>query len=323
MKLGLAQTRAGLTPTNEVLVPGVLTYKEYLKRRKMWDKVRQCIGLDAQFFEGGELLLFPPEWLNAAEKYELSRPKPNNKLFPRFLGVDTAEGGDDTAWVVGDEHGVLDVESYPTADTSVIAGRTRTIMRKWVVPPENVYFDRGGGGKFVADQLRAHHSEDIRTISFGDGVSEDLEESRDRRGKHDMSEQRSVYKNMRAQLYGEASQLFDPTPLNIEIDDSALKVKPHAFALPPKFAELRRQLAPMPRSYDGEGRQYLIPKNKPTPTYKGPTIRDLIGRSPDQADAFVLMCHGICRWKNDPQYVVLSKPEETKPQQQFFPTGRR
>ena len=52
VRLGLAQDRAGLTVTDEILVPGVLTYAEYRKRRATWDRVRQCIGLDGEFWKG-------------------------------------------------------------------------------------------------------------------------------------------------------------------------------------------------------------------------------------------------------------------------------
>ena len=68
VRLALEQQRLGIIPTNEILVPGVLTWTECCKRRATWDAIRQCIGLDAEFYEGAELLLFPPEWLNRAEQ---------------------------------------------------------------------------------------------------------------------------------------------------------------------------------------------------------------------------------------------------------------
>jgi hypothetical protein len=62
------QKEQGKEPTNEILVPGVADYATYLKRRLLWDPVRQSIGLDAEFYEGGEVLLYPPDWLNRAEQ---------------------------------------------------------------------------------------------------------------------------------------------------------------------------------------------------------------------------------------------------------------
>jgi hypothetical protein len=74
VKLGLAQAEAGLPDTGLAadgmpLLPGVLDYAEYLKRRATWDEVRQCVGLDAEFWAGADVLLYPPQWLNLAEEY--------------------------------------------------------------------------------------------------------------------------------------------------------------------------------------------------------------------------------------------------------------
>src|SRR5437667_99689 len=77
VRLGLAQRARGIEPTHEVLIPGMLTLAEYDLRRATWDKRRQCVGLDARFWEGAELLLFPPERLaRAAAVARLLRGKP-------------------------------------------------------------------------------------------------------------------------------------------------------------------------------------------------------------------------------------------------------
>lgn len=322
VRLGLAQQASGLEPTDEVIVPGVLRYGDYLKRRKMWDKVRQCVGLDAEFYEGAELLLYPPEWLNAAEQYHATRPKHDPLRDETWMGVDPGEGAEETAWVVIDRHGVLCVVAFTTPDTSVIAGRTRKLMREWKVRPENVLFDRGGGGKQAADTLRSQGWE-VRTVGFGDGVAEELEErSVGRKRRHDLSEQRYAFRNRRAQMFGEFSMLLDPARLNAESavrlpGDAELPLNRHPFALPPDDAELRRQLAPIPKTYDGEGRQYLIPKNKQSETYKGPTLTDLIGCSPNRADALVLATHGMLR-PEAPDGFVIAGPAPSSPRPQGF-----
>ena len=60
---------------------------------------------------------------------------------------------------------------------------------------------------------------------------------------------------------------------------------------------MRQELSPIPRTYDEEGRLYVLPKNKPisrtgkeSPTR---TLIDLIGHSPDRADALVLAVFGM------------------------------
>src|SRR5215204_6203156 len=92
VRLALAQRADGLTPNGQNIVPGALSWRDYLKRRATWDEIRQCIGLDAEFYEGKEVLLFPPLWLNRAE--EAARKLRGQTRSPSAMGVDPAEGGD-------------------------------------------------------------------------------------------------------------------------------------------------------------------------------------------------------------------------------------
>ncbi len=69
VRLGMAEKMHGMERSDRQLVPGILPYGEYLYRRANWDKIRQCIGIDAQFYEGAEILLYPTLWLNLAEQY--------------------------------------------------------------------------------------------------------------------------------------------------------------------------------------------------------------------------------------------------------------
>ena len=69
VRLAEKQEREGKEVTNETIVPGVIDYTTYQNRREFWDEVRQCIGLDAEFYEGADVLMFPPAWLTKAEEY--------------------------------------------------------------------------------------------------------------------------------------------------------------------------------------------------------------------------------------------------------------
>jgi len=91
---------------------------------------------------------------------------------------------------------------------------------------------------------------------------------------------RYTYKNRRAEMYGLLRERMGSED---------------GFGLPLEYDELRRQLAPMPLLFDGEGRLFLPPKNKRSPTSTEATIRDLIGCSPDEADALVLAVYGLHR----------------------------
>lgn len=285
VKLGLIQEARGETPTDEVLVPGVLTYSEYKRRRAMWDRVRQCVGLDADWYEGGELLLFPPEWLNRAEQLASSMngaPRRGR----RTMGHDSGEGQADSAWYIVDDLGILHHESFKTPDTSMIPNHTVALMKRWDVKPEDVYLDRGGGGKEHADILRAR-GYNVNTVAFGETASPPRK-VHNRIGQIELTdrvETRYAYKNRRAEMYGMLSERLNP----------ANETHKHGFAIPSSCTELRRQLAPIPKWMDGEGRLFLPPKNKRPDVADSSTktMVDLVGHSPDEADALVLAVYGL------------------------------
>ena len=294
------QERAqGKEPSDKVVVPGVLSWGDYQRALATWDVVRQCVGLQGEFYQGAEELLFPSAWLERAETLarELrSRPEwgvaGEEALSKAYaIGIDSAEGGDSTVFVAVNHLGVVDLIAMKTHDTSVIVGQAIAFMLKHRVPASRVAFDRGGGGKQHADQLRAK-GYDVRTVAFGESVTREpkrtfgKERYTDRR---ELAEDKYVYFNRRAEMYGELSLLLDPS------------VNPNGFAIPAEWPEIRKQLAPIPRRYDSEGRLVLLPKNKRDPGSKEKTLVELIGHSPDEADALVLACHAML---HEPKAIV-------------------
>lgn len=286
VKLALRQRELGQEITGQQILPGVLSWDEYKKRRATWDKVRQCIGLDAEFYEGSELLLYPPDWLNASYEAARSRPAATDKS-RRWLGCDPAEGGDKSSWAVTDAWGLLDLVSLKTPDTNFIPRQTLALMAKWNVQAEDAFFDAGGGGKQHADRLRDMGHE-VCVVRFGESLSLDP-----KRGVHqlgtrvEIKEERYVYLNRRAQMYGELSELMDPAR-----EDGVFAIPAHlGDARHGDSCSLREQLAPMPKLYDKEGRQRMLPKNKQSEDSKEKTLVELIGHSPDEADALVLSVH--------------------------------
>jgi len=271
------------------VLPGVLSYEEYQKRLATWDEVRQCIGLMGQFWEGAELLLFPPEWLNRAE--ELARLRIYDRSGDRWIGCDPGEGGANTCWTVIDKLGILKQVSLKTPNTDVIPGMTIQLAHEWSVPASRITFDAGGGGKIHADRLKARGFH-VNTVGFGESVSPEI-----RRGIHtiehrqDIKEDRYAYKNRRAQMYGDLSELFDP-------------INEQGFALPAQYSEVRRQLALMPKLFDDEGRMYLPSKNKRDDKDTRKTLTEIIGRSPDEADSLVVAVYGMLHAKKRPKVIV-------------------
>lgn len=277
VKLALAEQAVGKEISYRTLIPGVLSADDYFKRREVWDKVRQCIGLDGEFYEGAEQLLYPPEWLNNAEQLAL-KPKAKGRKF--VLGIDTAFGGDASVWVVLSDWGVEELISIQTPDTSVIVGRTLALMKKYGIAAKDVLFDAGGGGAVHADLLRAKGYR-VRAIAFGASATAEK-----KRGIHTLEQRkeddiiRYAYKNRRAEMYGLLSRKLDP-------DDGG------GMAIGKEHEELRRQLSPIPRKTDGEGRLYLPPKKKKDKDSTEETMTELIGCSPDEADALVLAIFGL------------------------------
>lgn len=279
--LALAEQRMGRVPSDTQVLPGVLTWAEYQRRRSTWDKIRQCVSLDGQFYEGGEVLLFPPDWLNLCHKRDDALKGTVRKA--KAIGCDTAEGGDNTAWAVTDEHGLMYLESCKTPNTAVITGRTIALMQQYGVKPEAVMFDRGGGGKQHVDRLNEQGYR-VSTVMFGETVTpEQTRYLKVWEDKQDERKELTTFKNRRAQMYWHLRTLIDPF------------ANEHVFAIPAEYTELRRQLAPVPVWYDEEGKFILPPKRKRSGVENSnvKTIQDMIGCSPDESDALVLACHAM------------------------------
>lgn len=277
VRLALAEIAAGLEPSGRVLIPGVKQYWEYAVNRRDWDAHQQCVSLDADWYQGQEILMYPPEWLNRAERR--ARELEGVKRSPAAIGVDTGEGSADTSLAVVDELGLVELESRKTPDTSEIPGWVLAFARKHSVPPQKVMFDRGGGGYEHACTLRKQ-GYDVRTVAFGSTIVADkkmrgvVSPLKERVSKE---EEKYAYKNRRAEMYH---------MLRLRLQDG--------FGLPHEYTELRRQLAPVPLWYDEEGRIYLPPKQpKPGDDEDKLTMVKLLGCSPDQSDALVLAVYGM------------------------------
>jgi hypothetical protein len=273
-----AQMAAGLEPTGEIIVPGVLPWQDYVKRRKLWDKVRQTIGLDAEFWEGAEFLLFPPDWLNRAEK--IARDLQGVARFAKAIGIDTGEGSSKTSMSAVDEKGLIEQDSRLTQNTSVIIPNLIAFASRFGVPPSNWIFDRGGGGKIYYDSLRGM-GYPVRTVAFGAAVTKDDWKKRTKEAERLYQKEDSyVYLNRRAQMYGELRMYMNP--LNYQ-----------GFSIPEEYQELRRQLSLMPLMFDQEGRMKMLPKNKRSANSTELSLSDLLGCSPDESDSLVLAVHGM------------------------------
>lgn len=272
VKLALVELGANKPASNRVIVPGVLDYLEYRRRRASWDPIRQCVGLDGEFYTGGELLLIPKDWLALSD--QIAENLKGTKRGPYSMGVDSAEGGDNTVWAIIDKLGVIDVIAQRTIDTTVITAKTIALINEYSIDCKSVIFDQGGGGKQHVDRLRSQ-GYSVTMVNFGETVKPvvtplavtkaDAEYMK--RGKY------SFY-NRRAQMYWMLREKMDPATGEV-------------FAIPKKYEELRRQLSLMPLLYDAEGR-ILLPPKRATKHSTIPSLIQTIGHSPDEADALAM-----------------------------------
>lgn len=298
VRLAEAQLTSGLAPTKEQIVLGVLSWEEYQFRRAMWDEVRQCIGLDALFWEGASVFLYPMMWLDRAER--IAEGLRGRRRQARGIGIDPAEGGDKTAMTAVDELGIIEQVSKKTPDTSVITGEALAFMLRHGCPPDRVYFDRGGGGKQHADRLRTD-GHPVRTVDFGEPVTPNP-----RWGGYkppdqlENREERTIYLNRRAQMYDLARILLDPASVHVKDFWESITGEPgypsdefNGFGIPKELVELRRQLSPIPLLYDKEGKMRMLPKSKTNPESKEVTLTQLLGCSPDEADSFVIALYAM------------------------------
>lgn len=296
-----AEIRAGRTPTGSIILEGVKSYQEYRKNRELWDIVRQTISLDANFYKGADVLLYPPEWLNRAERIADSLRGRNRKA--EAIGIDPAEGGDKTAMCAVDRYGIIELVSRKTPDTSMITSEALAFARKHGCPPDRVVFDRGGGGKQHADRLR-NMGFRVRTVAFGESlIPEPKRGTTPLAERKDNVEDRYAYRNRRAEMFGELRLLLDPSVGIISLlpDYDPNRGNIEGFGIPSEYGELRKQLSVFPLLYDPEGRMELPPKNKRNPEDKKVTLIELIGHSPDEADALVLAIHGMLHASKKPR----------------------
>ena len=284
VELAEAQIAKGKQPTMETLIPGVVSYPDYLQRRESWEPSRQCVGLDATFYEGESVKLYPPTWLNHAE--ELYSSLTVTDRVAKGIGIDPAEGGDSTCFAAVDQYGLIELVAVKTPDTSVIKARTLAFMRKHGLNPrqplncEKVVFDRGGGGKEHADYLRMEGFP-VRTVGFGEAPTPEPQPGQNSvDDQRKQREDRYAYKNRRAELFGRLRRRLDPNHPET------------MFSFSPNETELRNQLSVFPLVWDDEGRMMLPPKNK-KPGSRAVTLVEMVGHSPDEADAVALAVYAM------------------------------
>lgn len=282
----LAQQARGERPDGKQVVPGVLSWDEFCERLALWDEVRQCVGLWAKFWQGADLLLFPPSWLDLAEQRAAALV--GTKRRAKAIGVDPAEGGDKTSIAVVDELGLIALRSRKTPNTMRIIDEVVAAIHQYGVPADKVCFDRGGGGRQLADRMR-QMGYPVQTVLFGEQVCEAPVPGVSPSEKMETRETRTAYFNRRSQMFASLSEAIDPS---VTTDRWAIPAGICGDPADPT-TNLRNQLAPIPKTYDSMERLKLLPKRNPGNPDDPKTLVKLIGHSPDEADAVVIARHAM------------------------------
>jgi len=284
VRLARAEIAKGEEPSGRILVPGVIDWATYQKRRKLRPKAWQTVSMDAEWYEGPEEKMYPLEWRKACMDRADELEKKKGRRTAKSVGIDTGEGKADTSMYAVDDLGIVGRRSMKTPDTSKIEGDVLGFCREVGCPMERAYFDRGGGGKQIADYMRSHGHQ-VNTVAFGEPVS--IEKRRgvtpfDERKGHE--ELRTTFVSRRCQLYWLLREVMDPGLGN-------------RFGVSREYEELHRQMGPIPLKYDDRGRVWLPPK-QPRPRVDGKegsevTLIDLVGCSPDELEALALAIYGL------------------------------
>jgi hypothetical protein len=296
--------RAGIKCEYPLTVPGLLSRQEFDEWEATWDEPRKRVRLYGKLPSEDEQKLFPPAWLDLAQQLgkklgkQIARDEQWRADEPHALGIDVAFGGGDlTAWVVLGRFGVRYVYARSTPNTEVISGETIDLIRRYSIRSWAVAFDSGGGGKQIADMLRARDE-----MEFGEIVDVSFGAKPRSQGK---------YCNRRTELYGELRTVLEPTEKRRELLLLPAKKWPRdvpCLALPPDDAKLREDLAVLPYEWDSEGLLRLPPKDhRSWSSQREKSVRDrLHGRSPDRGDALALAWFA---WTRAAEYQRLERVE--------------
>lgn len=269
------------------IIPGQTCYDEFLSLLNDSDPLIRNVYALGKFPDqdpGKQIIL--PSWLSEPIKLwnrwnQLWRraDEGDHKLALKILdqmlpvegfGLDVAASryGDSSVLAVGGRHGIRAIHECQFSDTQqtmywvLETARSYGIdLKQGTIP---IAIDWGGGyGNAVGDPLKKMN---VHVIEVHGNATSDLDSKK--------------YANKRAELYGEAGRRLDPA--------GDFRMIP--FGLPDD-ERLRAELVAPAKIYaghDGE-KYYITPKGRrgSDENYMGKTIRELLGRSPDRADAVV------------------------------------
>jgi len=229
--------------------------------------------------EDPELQLIMPTWL---ERHMVPR-RQRVDVHAFGLDVGASEHGDATVLASGGGEGCERLHVWNEPDTMRTVGKVISIAREYyqidlASSAAPVVVDMDGLGKGVGDRLAELG---VNVIVFNGNATP----------RHPKR-----YKNKRAEGHGELAARLDPAgawpdvPWFLPVDD-----------------ELEEELVAPERVYGSDGLQFgITPKRRTVGSaYKGETLAERLGRSPNKSDAVVYLYHAIARDPDMAQPVVM------------------
>lgn len=196
------------------------------------------------------------------------------------FGFDPAasEEGDESALAVGGQDGCLEILTTQKGDTMQLCGwLLRTVKERYGIDltatQHPLVLDMDGIGKSIGDRLRELH---VYVIEFHGNSGSRFDSNR--------------YGNLRAECYAEMGRRLSPIERWGDSPEAA-------WALPPQHeGMLTDELCAPEKVFGSDGFRFHISPKRP---YYGmsdkiKTISNKLGRSPDRADAVVMLYYG-CR----------------------------
>ncbi|MCA9003673.1 MAG: hypothetical protein KDA70_00260 [Planctomycetaceae bacterium] len=274
-------------------IPGQTCYDEFMALLNDADPlVRNVYALGKFPDQDPDKQVILPDWLIAPVKFWTrwnrlnlrAREYSHNfalKLLEQILpvesfGLDVAASrfGDTSVLAVGGRYGIRAIHECQFSDTQQTMSWVLETAFSYGVDLEQgivpIAIDWGGGyGNAVGDPLKKRN---VNVIEIHGNASSSLDSKK--------------YANKRAELYGEAARRLDPA--------GDFRMMP--FALPDN-QRLKAELVAPEKIYAGHDGEkfYITPKGRrgSDENYNGKTLHEILGRSPDRADALVYCLYAL------------------------------
>lgn len=275
-------------PHVKALIPGQMDYLKYSEIMAKPNEIERAWSGEGHFPpEDLEFQILPPSWIKPCCEKWVGH---SHEIKVTAFGLDLAasEDKDETVLAVGGPKGIKKL--YKTRKSNSVETMTwlRNIFSTLGIDPLQDYYPIGidcvgAGGNVMADMLEANGAVVIRHKG------------------NSSAENKHLYMNSRAELYGQLSERLNPESEHLD-----------TFMLPDDH-ELREELAAHEKIYATDMIRFqLTPKRKVLtgPNARIQSIKEKLGRSPDSADAVVLCYDAIMQTEIDENVTEQFNPSE-------------